>query len=263
MENILFKLIRRYKPRSFGWFNSYATWQEAQNQCSGYNSDAILKKIRTSTLKVKSGEAVFERDGVIYDSIYYSWPLLSQLLLAASQNNGQLSVIDFGGSLGTTFFQNRVYLQELKKVEWSVIEQGNFVTTGQSEIAGNGLDFFYTAEEAIQNKGEHQVLLLSCVLPYIEKPYELLNYLLKFSFPYIILESTYYNYQPHDRICIQKVDPVAYDASYPCWLLDYQKVKSTFLNDYDVITEYETGIHFYLDGERVEYKSLVFKRKNN
>lgn len=261
MIKLALKLLRKYKPRKHGWFNTSLTWQEAQNQCSGYNAEAILNKIKSSTLKVKNGEAIFERDGIIYDEVYYSWPLLTQFLSIASQNNGQLGVIDFGGSLGTTFFQNKLYINQLKEVKWSVIEQENFVATGQKEIAGGGLDFFYTVEDALKINGIHQVLLMNCVLPYIEKPYDLIKYLLSFSFEYVIIESTYFNYQAQDRICIQKVDPLAYEASYPCWLLDYEKVKLAFLNDYEVFTEYFNDIHFYLDGEKVEYRSIVFKRK--
>lgn len=261
MLKLALKLFRKYKPRKHGWFNTSLSWEEAQNQCSGYNADAILEKIKSSTLKVKNGEAVFERDGIIYDNVYYSWPLLTQLLVAANQNNGELSLIDFGGSLGTTFFQNQFYLKQLKKVQWSVVEQGNFVAVGQEVIAGNGLDFFYTIDEAFNSKGNHQVLLLNCVLPYLTNPYELINYFLKFPFEYVFLESTYYNNEIGDRICIQKVDPLAYNASYPCWLLDYDKVKSLFSNSYDVVTEYFNDIHFYLEGEKIEYKSIVLKRK--
>jgi hypothetical protein len=52
-----------------------------------------------------------------------------------------------------------------------------------------------------------------------------------------------------------------YDASYPCWLLNYQKVKDQFTDVYSVAAEYETGIYIYVDGEKVNYKSVVLKRK--
>ena len=261
MKNYLLKILRKYKPRSYGWFNNYKTWQEAQKACAPYDEHAILEKLRIATLKVKKGEAVYERDGIIYNQIYYSWPLLSNLLLCASQHQGELSIIDFGGSLGTTFFQNKQYLKQLNKVQWSVIEQGYLIETGKKEIAGEGLDFYHTINEAIAKKGKHQILITNGVIPYLEKPYELFKHFLEFDFEYIIIESTYFNYQPYDRICIQKTNPKAYTAFYPCWLLDYEKVKAAFSKKYDVFTEYFTDIHFYLDGERVEYRSVVFKKK--
>jgi len=260
--NLILKQLRKYKPRSYGWFNDYKTWEEAEKDCEVYDEKAIQEKLKTAILKVKNGQAVYERDGIIYDQIYYSWPLLSHLLLAASQNNNQLSLIDFGGSLGTTFFQNKKYLNQLNKVQWDVVELGYLIETGKKEIAEKGLDFFYTIEDAIKTNGKHNILITNGVFPYLEKPYELFNLFKSFNFEYIIIESTYFNYEARDRICIQKTNPKAYTAFYPCWLLDYEKVKAYFMDEYIIFNEYQNDIHFYLEGEKVEYRSVVFKRKN-
>ncbi|MDX1937821.1 MAG: methyltransferase, TIGR04325 family [Flavihumibacter sp.] len=260
-QRILRRFKNLFKKPKYGWSGSYASWQEAKSYCTGYDAQPIIDKVRAAAVKVKNGEAAYERDGVLFDKIYYSWPLLSHLLLAAHQNNGKLSVLDFGGSLGTSYFQNRHYLQQLQNAQWSVVEQQHYVTIGKNEIAGNGLNFFYTPQEAIEQRGPHNVLLINCVLPYIEKPYELLQQLKQHNFDTIIIESTYFNYQPFDRICIQKVPPAVYDASYPCWLLNYQKIKDQFTDVYAIAAEYETGIYIYVDGEKVNYKSLVLKRK--
>jgi putative methyltransferase (TIGR04325 family) len=260
-QRILRRVKNIFKKPKYGWSGSYSTWQEAKSYCTGYDAQPIIDKVKAAAVKVKNGEAAYERDGVLFDKIYYSWPLLSHLLLAAYQNNGKLSVLDFGGSLGTSYFQNRHYLQQLPQAQWSVVEQEHYVTIGKNQIAGNGLDFFYTPQEAIDKRGPHNVLLINCVLPYIEKPYELLQQLKQHHFDYIIIESTYFNYQLFDRICIQKVPPTVYDASYPCWLLNYQKVKEQFTDIYNVVAEYETGIYIYVDGEKVNYKSVVLKRK--
>jgi putative methyltransferase (TIGR04325 family) len=81
---------------------SYNTWQEADAHCNGYDNMDILEKVLFATLKVKNGEAVYERDSVIFDQIEYSWPVLTGLMWAAAQNSGCLKVLDFGGSLGSS-----------------------------------------------------------------------------------------------------------------------------------------------------------------
>jgi putative methyltransferase (TIGR04325 family) len=263
MKDLILKKLRKYKPRSFGWFNDYKTWEEAKKACNTYDEQAIHEKLKSATLKVKNGEAAYERDGIIYSQIYYSWPLLSHLLLAASQNNNELSIIDFGGSLGTTFFQNKKYLNQLNKAQWDVIELGYLIETGKNEITENGLNFYYTIEQAFEANGKHNILIINGVFPYLENPYETFNLFKSFDFEYIIIESTYFNYEARDRICIQKTNPKAYTAFYPCWLLNYEKVKTTFSDQYDVFAEYLNDIHFYLDGERVEYRSVVFKKRMN
>ena len=45
-------------------------------------------------MKVKKGEAVYERDSMIFDQIEYSWPVLFGLMWAAAQNSGYLKVLD-------------------------------------------------------------------------------------------------------------------------------------------------------------------------
>ena len=85
---------------------SYSTWQEADALCNGYDNMDILEKVLSATLKVKNGEAVYERDSVIFDQIEYSWPILTGLMCAAAQNSGCLKVLDFGSSLGIINLEN-------------------------------------------------------------------------------------------------------------------------------------------------------------
>ncbi|MBU1371690.1 MAG: methyltransferase, TIGR04325 family [Bacteroidetes bacterium] len=150
-------------------------------------------------------------------------------MLIAAKNNGNLSLIDFGGSLGTTYFQNRKFLQKLSKVTWSIVEQSHFVKAGNEQIAFEELDFFDTIDLAFQKHKNYDSILINCVLPYLENPYEILNYIQSFGFKTIVIEDTYYNNEAKDRICIQTVDPMFYgsESSYPCRFLDYDKVKNT------------------------------------
>ena len=85
---------------------SYSTWQEADALCNGYGNMDILEKVLSATMKVKNGEAVYERDSVIFDQIEYSWPVLTGLMCAVAQNSGCLKVLDFGSSLGSSNLEN-------------------------------------------------------------------------------------------------------------------------------------------------------------
>ncbi|MFT3934703.1 MAG: methyltransferase, TIGR04325 family [Chitinophagaceae bacterium] len=253
----------RLKYYRYGWKGNFSSWQQAINLCGGYNKENILNKIKSTTLKVKSGEAVYERDGMLSDEIEYSWPLLTHMLQVAVQNNNQLSLIDFGGSLGTSYFQNRHYLNHLKEIKWSVVEQDAFVSVGKNEIAEGPLSFFYTIEDAIKENGLHQILLLSCVLPYLEKPFEFLALITKKKIPYIIIENTYFNPVAGNRLTIQKVPPVYYEASYPAWFLDYDQVINTLQPAYDVVAQYNNEQILYLDGQLLYYRGLVMKLKDS
>jgi len=51
---------------------------------TGYDNDMILEKTRLALLKVKNGEAAYERDSVVFEDIQYAWPLLAGLLWVAA-----------------------------------------------------------------------------------------------------------------------------------------------------------------------------------
>jgi putative methyltransferase (TIGR04325 family) len=254
------EFLRRMSPSKYGWSGDYPGWEAAAGQCSGYAAAAILQKVQESVLKVRSGEFPYERDSVLFDKIEYNWPLLSVLMWVSAQREGQLNVADFGGSLGSSYFQNRLFLDGLRKVSWNVIEQPNFVAAGKAAIEDQRLRFFYTVEEAIKDTGMPDLLLLSCVLPYISEPYELLKQLMKHRLPYILIDNTYFNYEARDRITIQRVPPSIYEASYPCWFLDFERVKACLEKEYITLAEYTNDSFIFLDGKKITYRGIFFKR---
>ena len=262
MVNSLIRLYRRLRYPRYGWFGRYTSWQEAKQHCTGYDDGPILQKILAGAQKVKNGDAAWERDGVLLPAVEYSWPLLASLLWIARQRNDTLSVLDFGGALGTTWFQNRHYLAGVKNLAWSIAEQADFVSAGRAHIAGNGLEFYYTIDEAQQARGPHDALLLGCVLPYLEDPYAFLRETTDKDFPYIIVENTYFNPAAGDRLTIQKVPPFYYNASYPAWFLDYNKVKELFLPRYELVAEYTNDTFLYFYGEKINYRGFVMKRRS-
>jgi putative methyltransferase (TIGR04325 family) len=145
----------------------YKSWGEAASDCTGYANTLILEKVLESTLKVIKGEAVYERDSVIFDKIEYSWPVTAALMWAMAKNNGSISVIDYGGSLGSSYFQNRKFLTHGKNVHWSIVEQLSYVKIGRSTISNEIVQFYETIEECCKEKRPN-VALISSVLQYIE-----------------------------------------------------------------------------------------------
>ena len=255
------RLYLRIKYYRYGWNGNYASWAAAKAQCTGYDAPNILGKVKAAALKVKEGSAVYERDGRLYDEIAQSWPLLANLLWIAGKNNQHLSVIDFGGSLGSSYFQLRSYLQHLKELKWSIVEQTGFAAAGKTAITGGLLDFFETIEAAVAARGQHHVLLLSCVLPYLEKPFELLAAFAQKNITYIIVENTYFNPGPGNRLTVQKVPPVYYKASYPAWWLNYEQVVAALQPAYELVAAYKNEDILYLDGQLVSYRGFVMQLK--
>src|SRR5689334_19054505 len=95
---ILYDLIYRSPLKRYGWSGHYKNWNEALRDSKGYEADEIIARVSSSVLKVKNGEAVYERDSVLFNKIQYDWPVLAALMWVASQKAGSLNVLDFGGS---------------------------------------------------------------------------------------------------------------------------------------------------------------------
>ncbi|GAH50614.1 unnamed protein product, partial [marine sediment metagenome] len=75
------------------WSGDYDSWTDAQKASTGYDSKVILNKVKDSLLRVKNGEAAYERDSVLFDDMQYSWPILAGLMWVAAQSKGELNVI--------------------------------------------------------------------------------------------------------------------------------------------------------------------------
>lgn len=246
----------KYKFQKYGWHGEYKTWKLAEADSTGYDVNEIIQKVKESALKVKKGKATYERDGITFDEIKYSWPLLAGLMFSILNSRGIPTVLDFGGSLGSTYFQNKKFLDKIENLSWSIVEQKHFVEVGKIDFEDDRLKFFYDIKSCIDNK-KHNILLLSSSLQYIEKPYELLNTILKNNFEYILIDRTPFS-KTYKRIKLQVVDPKIYNASYPCWFFDELEFINFFeRNNYKIIESFVS-----LDGENNDYifKGFIIKR---
>ena len=240
----------------YGWHGNYSSWSEARIKCTGYDSKLILDKVRSSLLQVKSGNAVYERDSVLFNEIQYSYPVLSGLMWISAQSKGRLNVLDFGGSLGSSYYQNKRFLDSLEEVHWCVVEQSGFVKAGLEDFATDRLHFFNTIEECLKSFNIN-VVLLSSVLQYLEEPYCLLDQLNSLRIKNIIIDRTPFVHGK-DRITIQKVWPRIYKASYPCWFFNKEKFVILMTREYKLVMEFDA-----MDKANIssEFKGFIFSKK--
>jgi putative methyltransferase (TIGR04325 family) len=255
-------IVKRVARHSFkyGWHGNYANWEAAQQKTTGYNADDVLQRVKAGALKVKDGQYAYERDGINYPHIEIAYPLLSALLWIASQNNNQLSLIDYGGSLGTSYRQNFPFLKHLHRLQWDLIEQPMFVDEGRKNFEDEHLHFYYSLDEVLQ-KSQPQLLLFSSSLQYLQKPYELLANAKQSGMPYLMIDRTAFIDAPEDRLTIQKVPPAFYDASYPCWFFSQSKMNSFLQDTYEPVFGFNSGQKVVLGLEELDYTGQLWKRK--
>ena len=245
----------------YGFFGNYKSWNEAKQFSKGYDNEAILQKVKSAALKVKNGEAAYERDSVVFSKVEYFWPTLAALLWTASKNDNRLSLIDFGGSLGTSYRQNKKFLSHLKSLRWNVVEQPLFAKCGKEFFEDEHLKFYDSLEHCA--KTEHpDAVLISSVIQYVERPYDLLRQILNLGAKCLIFDRTpFLKDDTPERITVQRVPPKVYDASYPAWFLNEKKFLKMFEANYRL--DFDTiPYNMTLDGEILRFRGFIFEKRS-
>jgi putative methyltransferase (TIGR04325 family) len=256
--------IVSWEEENNAWVGNYRVWAHALALTDGYNNPGILEKTRQAIQKVRDGEAVFERDSVLLDQPEYPWELINFMMRVGYENKRKLQVVDFGGSLGSTYFQVRNFLKDITSVDWRVVEQKHIVDCGKKEFSSASLNFFYSVEDALSSFSEGPiVLILSGVIQYLEKPYEWMKHFMAHKFDYILFDKTLFSQKNEERIVIQNVPENIYKASYPCWILDITKLETTLGTDYNLSEAFNCfdGLESVkLQDDRANFLGLFFER---
>lgn len=197
--------------------DGFSSFAEAVAAAGGYDSTDIANRAEEAARAVISGQAAFERDGVTFADPDPRWPVVAGLLLG--RREGQpLRVLDFGGGLGSTYWQNRGVLEaglSGHSLEWTVVEQLSMVERGTS-LPPHGIQYAGSVAEA--NPGGADCVLLSSSLQYLEDPHHVLAELLDTGVRVLVIDRTPMASVTADIPCVQITPPHIYRASYPAWI---------------------------------------------
>lgn len=211
---VIFSFIRKLWRKNI-FKRGYATWADAVADSTGYDTDVIFQKQVHCAQAVRNGTAVYERDGQTFDRVGYTWHLLSGILYAATINPN-LRVMDFGGGFGTTYLQNRKFLNFCDSVSWGIVEQSHISDFGRKNFETSELAFFSDLDSCVIENSPN-TLVMGGVLQYLEHPSSQLRDLLRFNFDCIILDRVAFSNNSDTEIVVQKVSPKIYDAKIPLW----------------------------------------------
>ncbi len=238
LHKLLATIDPKLSPVKLELTGDYSNWADALAGSTGYNAEAIFQKTRTALMKVKRGEAAYERDSVLFDNVQTAWPLLAALMWVTAQRSGRLNVLDFGGSLGSAYFQNKSFLDALVEVRWHIVEQSGYVLIGKREFQDERLRFYDTISDSV-SAAQPDVIVLSGVLQYVEFPYEILDALRNSGAEFLVIDRTPFWDGFSDRLCVQHVPAEIYIASYPCRIFSWPRFVSILSLHWSVVREFE------------------------
>ncbi|GAT31996.1 putative methyltransferase, LIC12133 family [Terrimicrobium sacchariphilum] len=240
----------------------YPSWDVAAAECGGYDADQIFIKIKEAAIAVRDGFAAFERDSVLFEKPEYRWETLAALLWQAARDRGELRVLDFGGSLGSVYFQSRVYLTGLPRLLWGVVEQPHYVDFGNRELSSEALRFFREIDQGIEEVRPNAAFF-GASLQYVDSPFDILDSFLSRRVSSVIFDKLALIDQPEDRLTIQRVPKNVYEASYPAWFFsECRFLKYVKSAGYSCVSEWRNVDHYLLEGGQTIFKGYHFVRRD-
>lgn len=232
------RFVRSLLPPAVSWGPPLPSWDAAAARCTGYDASSILRKVVEATRAVERGDAPYERDSILFDSIEYSWPLLASLL-AIHAKRGHLRLVDFGGSLGSCYRQNRKFLDELDGIIWTIVEQEHFVAAGREEFQTDRLRFAMRMEDPLP-EGAYDAIHFGSVLNYLEAPWKWLDQAHALGIPYLIIDRTHAHDGPEDHFRRQRVREPIYDATYPCRIFSKPALEERLARSWQLVESWES-----------------------
>lgn len=254
----MFKFLRRIFHFFKYYSGPYKTWKIAQRKSTGYNHKFIIGKVRKAALRAKNSKTQFEIDSIIFKKPYRDIHFKNILLNLAKKKNS-IKILDFGGSLGSTYYRYKDIFSSQKKIKWFIIEQKAFVKIGKKEFQDKKLNFYYSLEEFIKKnkKQKIDIFLLSSSLQYIRDYKKIINRAKGLKPDYLIILKTPMNKIENDAIYVEKVPKKIYGSSYPSWVFSKKRLINFFSN-YKLVHDKIVNPRIY----SIYFHDLFFKKND-
>lgn len=214
----------------------FNTWDDALSQCEGYDSAKITDTLIAASREVRDGKAAFERDGVVFDAIQHSWQLLTAIL-GTPRKGDVLRVLDWGGSLGSTYRQNKEILEAAGiNLSWVIVEQAHVVEIGKAEFQTDKLNFAPDLNRF--QAGEFDLVILASSICYVREPEVILQKIRSLKPSGIAFDRTPITKGGTGQIGVQKVSGSIYKSSYPIRSFAPAELEGFLGSEYKKVSEW-------------------------
>lgn len=220
MADVMLRPAARWLLRGVtgaGMFGDYASFAEAQQHASPYRSN--LSHLCALADNIRNDRAA--------DRI--SSTMLAALLLP----DEPLRVLDFGGSIGITYFlAQRAIMDRIAR--WHIVDLPDVVSCGRERYADDRLQFFSSIAAATADFIPN-VILCGGVLQYLEDPYGAIEVLAGLQPAVIALDRTPI-YPDRERFMVQHIWPHL-GGGKSAWRVLSECKLADALSDYTVVSE--------------------------
>ena len=194
-------------------FRVTKNWESAVSGSSGYQSPKT-----TST--IEGSDPVVDRQTINQNFlgnryIQVASAILSGLNFEQLKPDTPIRLLDIGGGLGEYFFLLQKHLPNIK-FEWLILETPALCQLVETkQIVTQGVSWTDTLNNSVQT---FDIVLLSSVIQYVEKPFELIETAMQKA-PLLIFNRLPLSKNPHNSVCIQRPGLLETKGSYPVHML--------------------------------------------
>lgn len=237
----------------------YKSFKEAAVICeNGYDDKKIFDKVATSVERVIAGEACYERDSCLFYDKAINYPLMSVIYRAYIEKN-KVNVLDIGGSLASSYLQNKSLLDQICNLNWTIFEQKHFVAWGKGHLENERLHFVDEQEFEKMKNEEIDIAFMSASIEYIEDYQSIFDEIKQMKVQYIVFDRI--PIAERATFCVESVSQPIYDAKYPLKIFTIEEIQKQFKESHEIIEIANATIEecFYLDELEVVRKWIVLK----
>lgn len=256
--------LREAVNRLFGativYHGPYADWKTARAQTGGYDAGSILQRVSNATQHALANPSLYEQDGSVLPGPAPESPVLLALMTAAAKDDGRLSVVDFGGGLGSHAMRWRNVLDVLSDWRWCVVEQPHFVAEGE-RLFGDILHLSFASSIAESKRLSPNVVMASSVLQYLSDPLDTLDRLVALDARTIIIDRTPFADDGVERILAQYVPASLGKASYPLRMFAREDFEARLCSRYKPVQEFNSRDEpIRIHGASAHYLGSIWER---
>lgn len=177
----------------------FPSYEAAEAACAGHGYEAG-QLVETVFEKTKIFREAVAKQPVVTVQGPASPPLMTALA-ALRHERDTIKVLDVGGACGAHYFAARPFLPAEAKVRWIVVETPGMVAKG-AELQNDELQFSDNLDNARRDLGVPHLVHSSGTLPFVSRPYEMLQSLLALDARAILLTRLFLTAQNQDSFTV-------------------------------------------------------------
>jgi putative methyltransferase (TIGR04325 family) len=258
---VILKVIKKILKKNEKYFESF---DEAENMCSGngYNNIELCKMVGDKTVIHKNS---MKNPYKINPTYLLLAGVLSKFY--SEYKKDTISILDFGGSCGSVYFDIRPLLGDAIALQWNVVDLPEMIKSAKEHTLESKELQFYDNIENIPN--DIDIVHTSSTLHYVKDAYSTILMLMNLNAKYILFNRMLFNETEYDKYIVQhsgyrgigpgKV-PSGYidkNIDFPARLMSFKKFSDVLQKQYDLEWLYDIGKKV----SGITEKGLLYKKK--